>query len=234
METTKYIHVMKDIAIFGAGGFGREVACLIQQINNYIDSPEQQWNLVGYFADGATIGEKNEYGSLLGGRKELNEWDKPLGLVIAIGNPKAVKSIAESIINPNVYFPNLVAPDVTFYDDENVRIGKGNIICSHCLISCNVTIGNFNIYGCDRHDVLAGFGLETLGVDMLLNRGGKPCGVKVDEQMRTNIPNVYAAGDVTGFSMLAHTASREGEVAINNILGKKDRMRYNAGGRQRH
>ena len=46
--------------------------------------------------------------------------------------------------------------------------------------------------------------------------------------MRTNIPGVYAAGDVTGFSMLAHTASREGEVAVNNIAGKEDRMRYNA------
>ncbi|MBQ2102969.1 MAG: dihydrolipoyl dehydrogenase, partial [Bacteroidales bacterium] len=42
------------------------------------------------------------------------------------------------------------------------------------------------------------------------------------------IPGVYAAGDVTGFSMLAHTASREGEVAVNNIAGKPDRMRYNA------
>jgi len=79
-----------------------------------------------------------------------------------------------------------------------------------------------------RRANISGFGLENLGVDMLLNRGGKPCGIKVDEHMRTNIPGVYAAGDVTGFSMLAHTASREGEVAVNNILGKKDIMRYNA------
>ena len=57
---------------------------------------------------------------------------------------------------------------------------------------------------------------------------GRPCGIKVDDRMRTNIPGVYAAGDVTGFSMLAHTASREGEVAVNNILGKEDHMRYNA------
>ena len=63
---------------------------------------------------------------------------------------------------------------------------------------------------------------------MATNPAGRPVGIKVDEHMRTNIPNVYAAGDVTGFSMLAHTASREGEVAINNILGKADRMRYNA------
>lgn len=79
-----------------------------------------------------------------------------------------------------------------------------------------------------RRANFAGVGLENIGVEMLLNRGGRPCGVKVDEHMRTNIPNVYAAGDITGFSMLAHTASREGEVAINNILGKKDVMRYNA------
>ena len=79
-----------------------------------------------------------------------------------------------------------------------------------------------------RRANLSGYGLENLGVEYLLNRGGKPCGIKVDEKMRTNIPGVYAAGDVTGFSMLAHTASREGEVAVNDILGKEDRMRYDA------
>ncbi len=68
----------------------------------------------------------------------------------------------------------------------------------------------------------AGFGLENIGVE--LNRGG----IKVDEKMRTNVPNVFAAGDVTGFSLLAHTASREGEVVVNNLTGRNDQMRYNA------
>ncbi|WP_436414805.1 dihydrolipoyl dehydrogenase [Petrimonas sp.] len=67
-----------------------------------------------------------------------------------------------------------------------------------------------------------GFGLENIGVE--LHRGG----IKVDEKMRTNVPNVFAAGDVTGFSLLAHTASREGEVVVNNLTGKNDIMRYNA------
>ena len=71
-------------------------------------------------------------------------------------------------------------------------------------------------------------GLENIGVDLALNPAGRPYGIKVDDHMRTNVPGVYAAGDVTGFSMLAHTASREGEVAVNNILGKEDRMHYNA------
>ena len=71
-------------------------------------------------------------------------------------------------------------------------------------------------------------GLESIGVELALNPAGRPYGVKVDDHMRTNVPGVYAVGDVTGFSMLAHTASREGEVAVNNILGKEDRMRYDA------
>jgi dihydrolipoamide dehydrogenase len=79
-----------------------------------------------------------------------------------------------------------------------------------------------------RRARLQGFGLENLGVELALNPAGRPCGIKVDGRMRTNVPGVYAAGDVTGFSMLAHTASREGEVAVNDILGKADRMRYDA------
>lgn len=73
-----------------------------------------------------------------------------------------------------------------------------------------------------RRAVTKGFGLENLNVEV--DRGG----IKVDEKMRTNVPNVFAAGDVTGFSLLAHTASREGEVVVNNLTGKSDIMRYNA------
>jgi dihydrolipoamide dehydrogenase len=73
-----------------------------------------------------------------------------------------------------------------------------------------------------RKPVVQGLNLEALGVEVL--RGG----VKIDERCRTNVPNVYAAGDITGFSLLAHTASREGEVAINTICGIPDRMRYHA------
>ena len=65
-------------------------------------------------------------------------------------------------------------------------------------------------------------GLEEIGVEFSTKS------VIIDKNCRTNIPNVYAAGDVTGFSLLAHTAYREAEVAVNHMLGKKDFMRYNA------
>ena len=92
---------------------------------------------------------------------------------------------------------------------------------------CRVS-GDKILVSVGRRANLQGFGLENIGVELALNPAGRPYGIKVDEKMRTNVPGVYAAGDVTGFSMLAHTASREGEVAVNNILGKEDRMRYNA------
>lgn len=72
-----------------------------------------------------------------------------------------------------------------------------------------------------RRAVTQGIGLETIGVN--LERGA----IVTDDRMRTNVANVYATGDVNGKVMLAHTAYRESEVAINNILGKKDIMRYN-------
>ncbi len=51
-------------------------------------------------------------------------------------------------------------------------------------------------------------------------------GIRVDDTMRTNLPDVYAVGDVTGYAMWAHVALREAEVAVNHMLGKPDRMRY--------
>ncbi len=65
-------------------------------------------------------------------------------------------------------------------------------------------------------------GLENINLDF------DKSGIKVDEGMRTNIPNIYAVGDVTGRSLLAHSAYRMCEVAVNNILMQKDKMRYNA------
>ncbi|MCQ2343461.1 MAG: NeuD/PglB/VioB family sugar acetyltransferase [Paludibacteraceae bacterium] len=133
---------MKDIAIYGAGGFGREVACLINQIND----KDPKWNIIGFFDDGKEVGLKTEYGDVLGDIKTLNSWDKPLDLVVAIGNPVYVKLIVENITNPLIDFPNIIAPTTTFLDKSNVRFGKGNIVCNDCMISCNIKISDFNIF----------------------------------------------------------------------------------------
>ncbi len=132
---------MKDIAIYGAGGFGREVACLIKRINE----KEPTWNLIGFFDDNISLKDtRNEYGTVLCGINELNSWEKDLDIVMFIGSPKVLKRIVDNIRIERVDFPNLIAPDVIFMDKANVTMGKGNIICTGCLISCNAKIGNFN------------------------------------------------------------------------------------------
>jgi len=67
-----------------------------------------------------------------------------------------------------------------------------------------------------------GLGLEELGVQR--ERGA----IVVDERMATNVPGIYAIGDVTGGIMLAHLASRQGEVAVENIMGHAVTMDYRA------
>lgn len=99
---------------------------------------------------------------------------------------------------------------VTGVEKGKVIYDGGEVVADKILLS----IG--------RRPVVTGIGLENIGV--AIERG---C-VVTDRFCQTNVPNVYAAGDVNGKYMLAHTAYREAEVAINNILGKKDIMRYNA------
>jgi dihydrolipoamide dehydrogenase len=71
-----------------------------------------------------------------------------------------------------------------------------------------------------RAPVVDGLGLEEVGVDF------GPKGVKTSDMGKTNVAGIWACGDVTGRRMLAHAATREGIVAVNNMFGKKDRIRY--------
>lgn len=145
---------MKDIAIFGAGGFGREVACLI----NLINKEKPIWNMIGFFDDNPELkGKRNEYGEIHGGVDVLNAWNKPLCLLIAIGSGITVKIIVEKITNDCIEFPNFIyKPSMS--DENNINLGKGNIIIDSHL-SCAVSIGNFNMLNGDvvlGHDVQIG------------------------------------------------------------------------------
>ncbi|NDV65735.1 dihydrolipoyl dehydrogenase [Bacteroides sp. 224] len=111
----------------------------------------------------------------------------------------------------------LNAQVVSFSGDEEVRVnyknaeGEGELKAAKLLLSVG------------RRPVTKGFGLENLNLQ--LTEKGR---VKVDEYMQTSVSGVYVCGDLTGFSLLAHTAVSEAEVAVHNILGKEDRMSYRA------
>lgn len=137
---------MKDLAIFGAGGFGKEIACLIKQINDI----KPQWNLIGFFDDGKEKGlQISHYGIVLGGMAEINDYPHELAIAIAIGNPTSLKGVRERINNKNIYFPNIIAPTFGISDPEAFVIGEGNIIGNGCAVSCDVTIGCHNIFNAD-------------------------------------------------------------------------------------
>ena len=71
-----------------------------------------------------------------------------------------------------------------------------------------------------RKPFTEGIGIENIG--LYTERGA----IVTDDMCRTNVAGVYAAGDVNGKSMLAHTAYREAEIEINKIMGKKDYVNY--------
>lgn len=73
-----------------------------------------------------------------------------------------------------------------------------------------------------RAAAVEGIGLEAVGVDVVRRV------IKVNEKAETNLPGIYAAGDVTGKMQLAHFAYRQGTVAVNNMFGLPDICREDA------
>lgn len=73
-----------------------------------------------------------------------------------------------------------------------------------------------------RVPVVDGLDLERVGVDV--DRRG----IRTSDEGKTSVPGIWACGDVTGRRLLAHAATREGTVAVNNMFGKPDRIRYHA------
>ena len=100
-----------------------------------------------------------------------------------------------------------VGKDSVTYEDAQ---GVHTLPCDKVLLSAG------------RRANVQGLNLEVLGVQT--ERGA----VVTDRHMCTNVAGVYAVGDCNGKLMLAHTAYREAEVAVNHMLGIKDEMRYEA------
>lgn len=132
---------MKKIAIFGAGGFGREVAFLISEINKI----KPTYDIIGFFDDGKPKGKFINSYPVLGGIKELNNFKEDLCLVVAIGSPSVKKKIISCIKNECISYPTLIHPSVIIGDEEFVKIGKGCIICAGVIITVNIEIKDFVI-----------------------------------------------------------------------------------------
>ena len=145
---------MENIVIIGAGGFGREVKMLIDQINE----GSLQYNLLGFYDDSVQKGTEVFGLEVLGSVEELNQVTKPTAISIAIGSPKVKKDIKDKLSNPMLSFPRLIHPSVVL-GIPSETIGIGAIICAGTIITVNITIGEFVILnlGCTvGHDTVIG------------------------------------------------------------------------------
>ena len=138
---------MKDIIIVGAGGFAREVAWLIEEIN----LKNQEWNLIGFFD------ENNNEAKTLNGYRVFNKNDfvnqSQASLVVAIGDSETRKKVVDRY--SSFKFATLVHPDVSI--SATNKIGEGSIICKGNIITVNVDIGKHVIVNIDStvgHDAV--------------------------------------------------------------------------------
>lgn len=127
------------IAIYGAGGFGLEVAMLIGQIN----AVTPRWNIIGFFDDGMPNGTRINDWQVIGGMDVLNGWPDELYVALALGMPRVKRAVVHKIHNERIHFPVLMHPSVICGDERFVRIGQGAIICAGTILTTNIDIGQF-------------------------------------------------------------------------------------------
>ncbi len=143
---------MKNIAIFGKGGFGREVRFLIDEINKL----EPRWNFIGYFDDDHSA-PLDGY-PLLGSLLDLNNWKEEICVAFALGDSSVREKVFLSLNNANLSFPNLIHP-YTQMDVSRMNFGIGNIVCGGNILTTNISVGNFmilNLVCTVGHDVVIG------------------------------------------------------------------------------
>lgn len=145
---------MKNIAIIGAGGFGREVHKLLDEINK----KNKIWNLIGYFDDGKELRSEINALPFLGDVNSISDRADIHYAAIAIARPEIIFKISRFLNGLNIGMPNLIHPSFELEEDF-INIGTGNIICYGFYMTRNIDIGDFNIFNSRvtlGHDVKIG------------------------------------------------------------------------------
>ncbi len=146
---------MKKIVIIGSGGFAKEVAFLIEDINKQ----KKEWDFLGYIDKNEEIGTSRGKYKVFQHDEWLENIREEIYVVISIGDPSLIKKISEALQkNKNIKFPNLIHPNV-IGDWDRINMGEGNIICTGTIFTTEITIGSFNIINLDctvGHDTIIG------------------------------------------------------------------------------
>jgi sugar O-acyltransferase (sialic acid O-acetyltransferase NeuD family) len=196
---------MKNIVIIGAGGFGREVKVLLDDINKI----QSTYTFLGFYDDGIEKGTLVNGFKVLGGISELNNLSSSTYVAVAIGAPDTKRKILEQLKNPNLKFPTLIHPSVISSDDL-VSIGKGCIICAGTIITCNIEIQDFvilNLMCTVGHDTVikkysSAMPSVNISGEVIIHQGVYiGTGAKIINQLEIGENTVVGAGAVVSKSL---------------------------------
>jgi sugar O-acyltransferase (sialic acid O-acetyltransferase NeuD family) len=131
--------VTKQKIVVGAGGLGREIAAMQ---NSYFSD---QYDLMGFVDDAKQAHDRVNGMYILGGVDWLLKQEN-LRVVIGIGNPQIKRKIIEYLsLNSELNYPNLIHPHAHLHASGFIQIGKGNLITDGCILTTNISLGNFNL-----------------------------------------------------------------------------------------
>jgi sugar O-acyltransferase (sialic acid O-acetyltransferase NeuD family) len=144
----------KKIAIYGAGGLGREVAWMLREMKS-----RDSFEVLGFFDDGKSKNSVVDGMPVLGGLSEINASDGSFQIVLAISDPSTKRRLVQSITNSKVEFPVIIHPTCQPGDATTNRFGKGTILTAGVILTTGITLGDFvlvNLSTTIGHDVRIG------------------------------------------------------------------------------
>ena len=127
------------LVIFGAGGLGREVLLLLQQLNEN----HPTWDVRGFYDDQLPATPTVAGLPYLGTSADLNATAQPLAVAVAVGSPAGRAAVVARLSSPQLSFPVLVHPRVTLAPQQRIALGEGCIIQQGCILTCDVVLGRF-------------------------------------------------------------------------------------------
>lgn len=192
---------MKTLYIVGAGGFGREVAWLVERINQV----KPTWNLAGFIDDDAQK-QCEEVGGypVIGTCDYFARMQKECWTTCAIGAPKIRKQVVEQLRQyQNIKFATLIDPSALL--SERVQLSEGCIICANSILTVDIRLSQHSIINLNctvGHDVSFGDYLTAYpSVNISGNVYGGECieigtGVQIRQGIRIQSNAVIGAGAV--------------------------------------
>ena len=130
---------LPPLVVFGAGGLGREVLVLLQQLNE----AQPTWQLRGFYDDHAPATPTLGGLPYLGTSADLNATTEPLAVAVAVGSSASRAAVVARLTSAQLSFPSIVHPAVSLAPVQRIALGAGCIIQQGCILTCDISLGRF-------------------------------------------------------------------------------------------